>query len=106
MRRQPGVTFRGDDSRVRRGAAAANFAVVRPLALNLAERGGTETSIAEKRSAAALDADHLEKILEVGKIGRALMRLPCVLYPRALPVLWISCSVETLYPVAARSMMS
>jgi predicted transposase YbfD/YdcC len=63
------VTFREDDSRVRQRTAATNFAVVRRLALNLANHEDTQMSIAKKRFAAALDTDYLEKILEVGKIG-------------------------------------
>lgn len=63
------VTFREDDGRVRQRTAATNFAVLRRLALNLAQHEDTEMSIAKKRFAAALDTDYLEKILEVGKIG-------------------------------------
>jgi len=63
------VTFREDAGRVRQRTAASNFAVLRRLALNLAQHEDTEMSIAKKRFAAALDTDYLEKILEVGKIG-------------------------------------
>jgi predicted transposase YbfD/YdcC len=63
------VTFREDDGRVRQRTAATNFAVLRRLALNLAQHEDTEMSIAKKRFAAALDTDYLEKMLEIGKIG-------------------------------------
>jgi hypothetical protein len=49
------------DGRIRQRTAASNFAVVRRLALNLAKQEKTETSIAKKRFAAALDTDFLEK---------------------------------------------
>lgn len=60
------VTFREDDSRLRQRQAAANLAVVRRRAQNLARQDKTERSVAQKRFAAALDTDYLEAILAVG----------------------------------------
>ena len=59
------VTYREDHSRVQQRTAAQNFALVRRLALNLAQQEKTTMSLAKKRFAAALDADYLEQILEV-----------------------------------------
>ena len=52
------VAFREDASRVRHRTAASNLAVVRRLALNLAQQEKTPMSIAKKRFAAALDSDY------------------------------------------------
>jgi predicted transposase YbfD/YdcC len=60
------VTFREDESRVLERNAAANFALVRRLALNLTKQEATEMSLAKKRFAAALDTDYLEEVLNVG----------------------------------------
>lgn len=58
------VTFREDDSRIRQGEAAENFAVVRHLALSLLKQEQTaKVGIAAKRFKAALDPDYLLKVL-------------------------------------------
>ena len=58
------VTFREDDSRIRQGEAAQNFAVVRHLALSLLKQEQTaKVGIAAKRFKAALDPDYLLKVL-------------------------------------------
>jgi predicted transposase YbfD/YdcC len=60
------VTFREDDSRLRQGAAAENFAVVRHLALSLLQQEQSlKVGIAAKRFNAALDPDYLIKVLTV-----------------------------------------
>ena len=58
------VTFREDDSRIRQGEAAENFALVRHLALSLLKQEKTaKVGIAAKRFKAALDTDYLLKVL-------------------------------------------
>lgn len=64
------VTFGEDDQQVRQRNAAANFAVVRRLALNLIKQQGTKLSVAKKRFAAALDTDFLEEILFPDTLGQ------------------------------------
>lgn len=60
------VTFREDDSRIRQGEAAENFAVVRHLALSLLKQERTaKVGLAAKRFKAALDTDYLLKVLRV-----------------------------------------
>jgi predicted transposase YbfD/YdcC len=59
------VIFAEDASRLRARNAAANFAVVRRLALNLIKQEVTPMSVAKKRFASALDTDYLEAILDV-----------------------------------------
>lgn len=50
------MTFREDESRIRRGVAAENFAMVRHMALNVLKRDkSVETSIASKKRMAAFD---------------------------------------------------
>ena len=60
------VTFREDDSRLRQGEAAENFALVRPMALSLLQQEQSlKVGIAAKRFNAALDPDYLIKVLTV-----------------------------------------
>ncbi len=60
------VTFREDDSRLRQGAAAENFAVVRHVALSLLQQEKSlKVGIAAKRLNAALDPDYLLKVLMI-----------------------------------------
>ena len=58
------VVFREDDSRVRNGNSAENFAVLRHIALNLlrSERSSNR-SIKNKRFKCALSTEYLEKVL-------------------------------------------
>jgi predicted transposase YbfD/YdcC len=60
------VTFREDDSRIRTGYAAENFAVLRHLALNLL-RGETTTkrSLKGKQLKSALSEKYLEKVMGI-----------------------------------------
>ena len=59
------VVFREDDSRVRVGHAAENFAVVRRWALSLLQQErSTKRSVKTKRLKAALDLDYLLKVLQ------------------------------------------
>jgi len=53
------MVFRDDDSRVREGNAAANFAALRHMAHNLARRAPGKMSIRARRKAAAWDDDYL-----------------------------------------------
>jgi hypothetical protein len=58
------VTFREDDSRIRRGDGAENFAVLRHIALNLLKRENpAKRSLKAKRKKAAWDEDYLLKVL-------------------------------------------
>lgn len=58
------IAFREDDSRVRKGNGAQNFAVLRHIALNLLRRESTaKISIRAKRLKAGWDHDYLLKIL-------------------------------------------
>lgn len=60
------VTFREDDSRLRQGEAAENFALVRHRALSLLQQEQSlKVGIAAKRFNAALDPDYLIKVLTV-----------------------------------------
>ena len=60
------VTFREDDSRLRQGEAAENFALVRHMALSLLQQEQSlKVGIAAKRFNAALDPDYLIKVLTV-----------------------------------------
>jgi predicted transposase YbfD/YdcC len=58
------VTFREDDSRIRQGEAAENFALVRHVALSLLQQEKSlKVGIEAKRFNAALDPDYLIKVL-------------------------------------------
>ena len=57
------VVFREDDSRVRTGSAARNFALLRRLALNLLKQDTAKGSLNQKRFRAALDDAYLSHIL-------------------------------------------
>jgi predicted transposase YbfD/YdcC len=57
------VTFREDDSRIRQRNAAANFALLRRMAVNLLQRHAGKGSMASKRYAATPDEKVLEQIL-------------------------------------------
>jgi predicted transposase YbfD/YdcC len=58
------ITFREDDSRIRRGNGAENFAVLRHIALNLLKReNSTKLSLSAKRNQAAWDDDYRLKVL-------------------------------------------
>jgi predicted transposase YbfD/YdcC len=57
------VTFREDQSRVRTGHGAENFAVLRHIALNLLRQEPSPKSLPRKRLACALNPDYLLKVL-------------------------------------------
>jgi predicted transposase YbfD/YdcC len=57
------ITFREDDSRIRRGNGAENFAVLRHIALNLLTRENSKRSLKAKRKRAARDDDYLLAVL-------------------------------------------
>jgi predicted transposase YbfD/YdcC len=58
------ITFREDDSRIRRGNGAENFAVLRHIALNLLKReNSAKRSLKAKRKKAAWDHDYLFMVL-------------------------------------------
>lgn len=57
------VTFREDQSRLRTGHGAENFAVLRHLALNLLRQEPSAKSLPRKRLACALNPDYLLKVL-------------------------------------------
>jgi predicted transposase YbfD/YdcC len=58
------IAFREDDSRIRKGNGAENFAVLRHIALNLLRREtSAKRSIKGKRMKAALDEKYLLKVL-------------------------------------------
>ena len=57
------VTFREDQSRLRTGHGAANFAVPRHIALNLLRQGPSTKSLPRKRLTCALNPDYLLKVL-------------------------------------------
>lgn len=59
------VVFAEDASRVRKGHAPANFALIRQLALNLLRHETSKGSITTKRFRAALDEQFLLKVLQV-----------------------------------------
>lgn len=58
------ITFREDDCRIRKGDGAANFAVLRHIALNLLKQEkSTKLSLRAKRKRAAWDPDYLPLVL-------------------------------------------
>jgi predicted transposase YbfD/YdcC len=57
------ISFGEDDSRIQERNAAANFALLRKMALGLLKQNPRKDSIARKRKAAALDSVFLEEIL-------------------------------------------
>ena len=58
------MTFREDESRIRRGVAPQNFAVLRRMALNLLKRETTmKKGVKQKRLKAGWDEDTLAKVL-------------------------------------------
>jgi predicted transposase YbfD/YdcC len=57
------VTFREDQSRLRAGYGAENFAVLRHIALNLLRQEPSAKSLPRKRLACALNPDYLLKVL-------------------------------------------
>jgi predicted transposase YbfD/YdcC len=57
------VTFREDQSRLRTGHGAENFAVLRHIALNLLRQEPSTKSLPRKRLACALNPDYLLKVL-------------------------------------------
>ena len=59
------VTFREDESRIRRGNAPHNIGVIRHVAMNLLKREPTKISYRKKRVRAALNDDFRDKLLMV-----------------------------------------
>jgi predicted transposase YbfD/YdcC len=57
------VTFREDQSRLRKGHGAENFAVLRHIVLNLLRKEPSAKSMPRKRLACALNPDYLLKVL-------------------------------------------
>ena len=58
------IAFREDESRIRKGFSAENFAVLRHIALNLLRNNESfRGSIKTKRLNAAMDTDYLENIV-------------------------------------------
>jgi predicted transposase YbfD/YdcC len=61
------VTYHEDDSRIRAGHGAQNFALLRRTALSLLRNeSSSRASVPQKQFAAALDPDYLLKVLAVG----------------------------------------
>ena len=60
------VTFKDDDSRIRRGVAAENISVMRHLALNLLRKESELTfSVPRKRRKTSLYDEYREKVLGI-----------------------------------------
>ena len=58
------ITFRQDDCRIRKANAAASFATVNHVAINLLKRvPGKKMSVPQKRRSAAWDDDYMETII-------------------------------------------
>lgn len=59
------MTFREDESRIRKGHAPENFAIMRYIALNLLKRDtSVEASVKRKRMLAALNDDLRSTLFE------------------------------------------
>jgi predicted transposase YbfD/YdcC len=58
------VTFREDDSRIRKDNAPQNMAIVKRIALNILKKDNSKGSLRTKRYRAALDTAFLEKLLD------------------------------------------
>ena len=59
------VTFREDESRIRKGAASENFAIFRHIALNLIKQNkSSDASVKRKRYMAALDDNFRKTLME------------------------------------------
>jgi predicted transposase YbfD/YdcC len=61
------MTFREDDSRIRRGNGAENFAALRALAVSLLKQEPTKVSIRKKRIRAALNDAFRMQVLEAAR---------------------------------------
>ncbi len=97
------VSFNEDQSRVREGNAAENFAIIRRMALNMLKQEPSKLSIKAKRRKAGWDFTFLCKIL---KANNLIMRLPCfrlILYWTRLELDDLTDSVLPLMPKANRS---
>ena len=57
------MTFREDESRIRRGNAPHNIGVIRHVAMNLLKSEDTEISIRKKRIRAGFNDDYRSKVL-------------------------------------------
>jgi predicted transposase YbfD/YdcC len=57
------VTFREDQSRLRKGHGAENFAVLRHITLNLLRQEPSKKSLPRQRLACALDPEYLLKVV-------------------------------------------
>jgi len=60
------VTFREDDSRIRKGYAPENFNIIRQLAINLLKKESSKMSLKKKRFKAALSDQFRENVLFSG----------------------------------------
>lgn len=59
------ISFRDDDSRIRRGNAPQNIAIIKHMALNMLQKAkGKRDSIKQLRKAAGWEHDQLIKILQ------------------------------------------
>ena len=76
------MTFREDQSRIRRGNAPHNIGVIRHVAMNLLKREETKISYRKRKVRAALNDDFRDKLL----IGQWFyMRSPCDRTPESSP---------------------
>ena len=57
------MTFREDESRIRRGNAPHNFGVIRHVAMNLLKSEDSKISIRKKRIRAGFNDDYRSKVL-------------------------------------------
>jgi len=57
------VTFREDESRIRKGESPGNFNIIRQLALNWLKREPSRLSIKRKRFKAALSDDFRAQVI-------------------------------------------